>query len=113
MTRQPSQSPITGPAPAAQGKLQGASSSSLLPRQFSFSYSEAGSGPAPSSSRADQEGYEASGPSWAGSPPTSSWLAKAASSQLQASATVAPAVPVPPAADEQVGTNFLYLNKCR
>lgn len=106
MTRQPSQSPIIGPSSAVSNgpsRLQGANSSSLLPRQFSFSQvSEAGSGLAASGSRVDQDGYEASGPSWAGSPPSSSWLAKAASSHSQPSAITAPSVPVPPAADEQV-----------
>ena len=107
MTKQPSPSPFSG-APAtgsaAHNRLQGASSSSLLPRQFSSSQvSEAVSGLAPSNSRADQDGCEASGSSWAGSPPSSSWLAKAASSsQPQPSMPTATSLPVPPAADEQV-----------
>lgn len=109
MTKQPTTSPFSGPAPttsAAHSRLQGSSSSGLLPRQFSLSQvSETGSGLAPSNSRADEDGCEASGPSWAGSPPTSSWLAKAASSQSQPSISAAPFLPLPPAADEQVSSN--------
>lgn len=107
MTKHPSPSPFSGGPPtgsAAHSRLQGASSSSLLPRQFSSSQvSEGVSGLPPSNSRADHDGCEASGASWAGSPPSSSWLAKAAScSQPQPSMPAAPSLPVPPAADEQV-----------
>ncbi|DBA67238.1 TPA: hypothetical protein ACH3X2_001548 [Trebouxia sp. C0005] len=102
MTRQPSQSPITGtpppPPPPGQGRLQGAASGTL-PRQFSFSQmSEASSG-LPQTS----DGWDSAGPSWLGSPSTaSSWLAKAASSHaLPTTLPMPSAAPVPPSADEQ------------
>jgi len=103
MTRQPSQSPLTGtpppPPPPAQGRLQGAASGTL-PRQFSFSQmSEASSG-LPQTS----DGWDSAAPSWLGSPSTAtSWLAKAASSHaLPTTPPMPSAAPVPPSADEQV-----------
>ena len=103
MTRQPSQSALTGtpppPPPPGQGRLQGAAPGTL-PRQLSFSQmSEASSG-LPQTS----DGWDAAGPSWIGSPSTAtSWLTKAASSHaLPTTPPVPSAAPVPPSADEQV-----------
>ena len=110
MTKQSSSSPFCAAPPTgtpAHHRLQEASSSSLLPRQFGSSQvSEAVSGLAPSNSMADQDGGETSGPFSAASPPSSSWLAKAASSsQPQPSFPSAPSLPVPSAADQQVSRN--------
>lgn len=116
MIKQPPLSLFSGTPPtgsAAHNRLQGASSSNLMPRQCSLSQmSEAGSGLAATNCRADQDGCEMSGPSWAGSPPSSSWLTKAASTHSQPSASVAPSTPVPPAADEQVSTNVRNCMSC-
>ncbi len=103
MIRQQGQSPLAVPPPlpppGVQGRLQGVASGTL-PRQFSFSQTSESGSSLPQSR--GEDGWDTAGPSWVGSPPGSSWLARAASSHAQPSTPPMSGVPVPPSADQQV-----------